>query len=366
MAQYPSFIGPGYTSQSKIADCERTVNWYPERIESPGGKAQWVLYPTPGFELFAELGDSPVRGLYTLNGRTFAVGGSKLYELGIGGTATLRGAGLSNPDDRPVTMHSNGDGGHQLFICSGSKGYILDLNTNNLTHVLDGATQGGFIDGFFLALDPQTSTLKISDLEDGTTWDVLQVAQRNAGADRWGAMIVSHKEIWLLGSQSTEVWYNDGGSPFPFAPNPSVFIEHGILAPDSLAICDNAPMWLGQSRDGAGIVYRANGYSPQRVSDHALEYALSTYSTIVDAHAWTYQDQGHSFYVLTFPTAQMTWVFDAATGVWHERGSWNGFRYVGSPVYGHTFALGHHLVGGRTWGRVYRMAVDLTADADEL
>jgi hypothetical protein len=240
------------------------------------------------------------------------------------------------------------------------------LTTNVLTFAVNGAAQCGFIDGFFLALDPQTSTLKISGLEDGTTWDPLQIAQRNAGADRWGGMLVAHKEIWLFGSQTTEVWYNTGASPFPFAPNPSVFLNVGILAPSSAATLDNAPMWLGQNTDGAAIIYRANGYVPQRVSTHAIEYALSTYSTLLDAVAWTYQEQGHSFYVLSFPTAGVTWVYDAATGMWHERGSWDGLRFNALPVYGHAFAYGYHLVGGTVSGTVYRMAVDLTSDTTEV
>lgn len=374
MPKYPGFIGPGYTSQSRIADVERTVNWYPEKIESGIGKVDWALYPVPGFVEVLELEDAPVRGLYSLNGRTFAVSGTKLYEILADWTAVERGTGINNLDDSPASMVSNGDGGHQLFITSGSKGYIFDLNTSVFSMVLDGASQAGFIDGFFLALDPQTSTLKISELEDGLTWDATQVAQRNAGADRWAGMICSHKEIWLFGSLTTEVWYNDGSSPFPFAPNPAVFINYGILAPASVAILDNAPMWLGQSSDGVGVVYRANGYAPQRVSNHALEYRLSTFSTLLDAHAWTYQDQGHSFYILTFPTAQETWVYDAATGAWHERGSWNGLRFVGSPVWQHTYAFAKHLVGGRVSGRVYEQAIPrlvdgvwtFSNDADEL
>jgi hypothetical protein len=178
-------------------------------------------------------------------------------------------------------------------------------------------------------------------------------------------MIVAHKEIWLFGTQTTEVWYNAGTAPFPFAPRPDVFIEHGILAPSSAAILNNAPAWLGQSGDGGAVVYHGAGYQARRISTHALEYAFSTYETLTDADAWTYQDQGHSFYVLTFPTARVTWVYDAIAGVWHERGSWNGFQFVELPVRGHAWANGLHLVGGRTSGRIYQMAIDLTTDAAE-
>jgi hypothetical protein len=230
-----------------------------------------------------------------------------------------------------------------------------------LTQVLDGPTQCGFVDGFALVLDPATSTLKFSALENFATFDPLDVAQRNDAADKWAAMIVSHKEIWLLGSQTTSIYYNSGAAD-PFVPNPSVFISHGISAPNSLAILDNSPAWLGQNADGGNMVYRANGYTPERISTHAVEYAISQYSTISDAQAWTYQEHGHSFYVLTFPTAGATWVYDVASGTWHERGAWNGSTFTTLPVYGHCFAWGLHLTQDATTGTVYRMSTSIYSD----
>jgi hypothetical protein len=362
---YQGFVGPSYVSQSRIASADRCVNWYPERIESPVGKTRGALYPCPGFELFATLTDSPVRALHHINGRTFAVGGGRFFEISNTGVVTERGSGLNNLDNTGAQIWSNGDGGGQLFVVSGSKGYVYDLDDNTLTLAIDDASSGGYLDGFFLALNPGLSRLSISELMNGATWDPAQVAQRNAGADKWGAMLVSHREIWLFGSATSEVWYNSGASPFPFEKNPGVFIEHGILAPASAAILDNAPIWLGQSPDGGGIVYRANGYQPIRVSTHAIEYALSTYSTLTDAEAWTYQDQGHSFYVLTFPTARVTWVYDASTGMWHERGTWDNDRFIEIPVRCHTWAFGRHLVGGRNTGNVYRMSIEIATDAAE-
>jgi hypothetical protein len=360
--KYLAFVGPSYTSQSPNADCERLVNQYVERVEAPGGKDQWQLLPTPGFSVYATPGVAGAgRGLYHINGRSFAVVGSNLYEIDILGVMTLRGSGLNNLDGSPARFCSNGDGGHQVGITSCSKFYVYDLNANTLTFTLDGPTQCGFVDGFAIVLDPATSTLKFSAPENFASFDPLDVAQRNDAPDKWAAMIVSHKEIWLLGSQSTSVYYNSGASD-PFVPNPSVFINHGIGAPNSLAIFDNAPAWLGQNGDGAYMVYRANGYTPERISTHAVEYAISQYSTVADAQAWTYQEGGHSFYLLTFPTAGATWGYDIASGTWHERGAWNGSTFTTLPVYGHCFAWGLHLTMDATTGTVYRMSTGIYSD----
>lgn len=362
--RYGSFVGPSYTSQSPIADCEELINRYVERVEAPGAKAQWVLYPVPGFAVFATLPHGgPMRGGVHVNGRTLVVGGSYLYEIDITGTVSERGSGLLNLDGSPCTFCANGDGGHQIGITSCSKFYVYDTNTNILTFVTDGATHCGFIDGFALILDPARSELKFSAPEDFASFDPLDVNQRNDAADKWSALLVVHKEAWLFGSATTSIYYNNGSAD-PFVPNPNIFINHGIAAPASAVILDNAPAWLGQNADGNAIVYRANGYQPERISTHAVEYALSTYSTIADAQGWTYQEAGHTFYVLTFPTAGVTWVYDMASGTWHKRGAWNGSTFTTLPVFGHVFAWGMHLTGDTSSGNIYRMSSSLYTDGN--
>lgn len=367
---YPGFVGGSNESESRIADCERTVNFYPE-VVGGAAKAPIVLYPAPGVDLVCTLPVSPFRGAYTLNGQTFAVGGDRLYKLNISGfgadvvvTSTELASGLNNPDDGPVTMASNGDAGFQLMISSGSFLYCWDLRTSTLTQIQTGISQVGFIDGFFIGLNPARSEFSISALEDGATWDPTQVAQRNDAADKWQTMLVAHKELWLFGSQTASVWYDAGLAPFPFAPNPSVFIETALAAPNAADMFDGAPIWLGTNTAGGAMVYRADGYSPRRVSNHALEYALLSYPTLVDAESFVYQESGHSFWVLTFPTAQATWVYDAATGDWHERGEWNGYTFTGLATRGHVYVNGAHLTGSRSSGAIYRMGIDLATGVD--
>ena len=54
MAKF-ALIGPSYTSQSVNADCQSTINLYPEVIESGAGNSQIVLYPSPGLKSFVDL-----------------------------------------------------------------------------------------------------------------------------------------------------------------------------------------------------------------------------------------------------------------------------------------------------------------------
>lgn len=362
MARYPGFIGPSYTSQSKIAADDQTVNWIPAKIESGTGPASYVLDPAPGFRTYCTLPETPTRGFFSLNGASFAVGGENLYQLpsALGGSPVLRASGLSNVNNQLVTMDGNGDAGHQIMIQSDSKLYCYDVLTDTLTTITDVPSSSGvvFQDGYFISLDADTSTISLSALEDGTSWDPLDVAQRNDSPDKWVTIVKRPKEIWLLGSQSTSVYYNDGNAGFPYIPNPSVAIARGTPAPASVAVINASPMWLADDL----TVRRANGYTPERVSTHAVEWAISQYTTVSDADAFGYQDQGHDYYVLNFPTEGHTWVYDLTSGLWHERGTWNGLTFDVLPVWGYTFGYNTHLVGDRTSGVVYEMTQDVATD----
>ncbi len=75
-------------------------------------------------------------------------------------------------------------------------------------------------------------------------------------------------------------------------------------------------------------LYRNNGYNAQRISTHAIEWQIQQYDVINDAIGYSYQQDGHLFYILTFPTANATWCYDATTGAWHERAGWDGVKFV--------------------------------------
>jgi hypothetical protein len=364
--RYPGFIGHSYESQSAIAAGERLVNWYPEIIES-GGKTQAALYPCPGLVAFADTGESPGRGIFAENDRLFAVQGTRLKEISSAGVVTDRGAVAIN--DNPVMMTTNGDAGGEMFIIAGGSGYVFNLNTNTLTLEVADVTMGGQIDGFFVALDAASSTLKISESLDGTTWDALQIAQRSAASDPWIAMIVVRREIYLFGEKTGEVWYNAGLSPFPFAQRQGAFFQTGVIAPFSLAPFGDSMAWLGQSAAGSGIVYWMNGYTPNRISNHAVEWAIQQYKAdggIDDAIGWSYENQGHSFYVLTFPTQGKTWVFDATTSRWHERGLWNGQAndYIAYRPRFHAQAYEKNLVCDAQGDVIYELSPTTYTDVD--
>jgi len=361
------FIRGSYESQAYTADQEDTINYYVERMESDGATTKWALYPTPGVTQVCAGTSGSGRGLFEAAGRLFGVIGDKLYEVGAFGTITSLGTVAIGAN--PATLSYNGDGGGQVFVTSGDNGYILDLATNVVTQIaaLNGkATMGAHLDGYFLALDASSSTFYISNLSAGLTWNTgTDFAQRSQAPDPWISMRVSGKFVWLLGTETSEVWYDTGGS-FPFAPHPSGLVPYGCAAAFSATQVGAGLAWLGTSVSGGRYVLQALGFTPEVISDFPQQFAMSSYSNISDAVADSYNDLGHTFYVLSFPLQGVTWAWDSATGQWAKRGTWiaeTGVFNSWRPRF-HASAYGQHWMLDAETVSVYHMSSTIPTDVD--
>lgn len=153
-----------------------------------------------------------------------------------------------------------------------------------------------------------------------SAFDPTYEAEKTGTPDNIATLIMMHREIWLIGTQRTsEVWYNAGNAGFPFAIASGVYIEHGTIAPYSVAKHDLQVFWLGADKDGRATVYRGANYAATPVSTPAIAYIFSQYPSVSDAIGMTYKQQDHVFYVLTFPSADVTWVYDLTENLWHQR-----------------------------------------------
>ncbi len=188
-------------------------------------------------------------------------------------------------------------------------------------------------------------TYTVSQFSNLNAFNALAIAAKTGFADELLALIVVHREVWLFGRQTTEVWSDAGGSLFPFALEQGVFIQRGILAPYSLAKSDLSPLWLGRDQNGGAMVFQGLNYNAVRVSTSAIEQELQQYARLDDAVGFVYQQGGHIFYVLNFPTADRTWVYDLTTQLWHQRATVDGDGTLHRHLPGFSaFAYGMNLV----------------------
>lgn len=311
------FFGPSYQSAAQM-ETQTCVNLYFEKNE--GGQGEQGSYiGTPGTEslIGAHDGDTagPMRGIlvdgdyiYMVNGNTVSRSNSTFSNGTI--------LGYISSGTSPVSIASNG-----LQVAFGHSGGIsvYDIEAGTFTFVVDSPIDSvlGYLDSYIIATSTD-GTFFWSDIGNAAVIDGLSFASAEGSPDDLVSLLVDHRELWLFGTESTEIWGSSGDAEQPFTRTGNAFIEHGCVAKFSPSKINNTVVWLGKDRNGQGIVFQADGYSPQRISTHGVEHQFAGYSTLEDAIGMTYQLGGHAFYVLTFPTANKTWQYDFSNGLWNE------------------------------------------------
>jgi hypothetical protein len=224
-----------------------------------------------------------------------------------------------------------------------------------------GALTGCFLDGYGIVHAEFSKKFWLSGLNDFSSWDELDVQTQEAYPDNIYAILADHRELWVFGDQTIEVYRNEGDADVVFRTDPSAFIDMGIQATWSATkLPQTGPAWIGGDYRGRPIAYRASGFTPTRISTHGVEQAWAGYSTVSDAIGWVETWHGHTFLVFTFPTANATWVYDLTTKMWHERGSGaNLDRHRGRC---HVFVFGKHFVGDHTTGTIHELSLDLSQE----
>lgn len=364
------FIGQSYVSRSRTVDCEQSINLYPEIVEETNAKAKMILVGVPGRKKWVDLPAGGIRGMWTVPGtpdRLFVVSGMYLYEVTRYQVYTQIGTLITHGG--PVGMDNNPT---QLIITDGARIYIYALSTGVFTSV-DGSgnsNQGNpnapiygatcaFIDSYFVTHKTNTNRWGLSDILDGKSWDDLDQAAKEGSPDNIVALVTAHRELFLMGQYTSEIWYDTGNATFPFSPVQGVFLEQGLAAPFSLRAMDNTIVWIGYDKKGWGVVYKLNGYVPERISTHAIEKLLNTSGELHAAVCYCYQEEGHSFYAINAPNMNTTLVYDASTTFWHERKATDDRGIFGADRVGyHSFCWGIHIFGDKQLGRLYTSSLD--------
>ena len=319
MARVPLIVG-SYSARSLIAAAQRCINLYPEK-NPDGSPFPFTFYPTPGLTLLTTVTPttgSGWRGLWAAsNGQLYGVCGSSAYSISSSWVTTKLGD--LQTTSGPISVTDNGN--YVLLVDGSSKGYSITLGTNVFAQVIDSAFLGAntvdFVDGFFILNNPGTQQFYIS-LANQLSFDATDFASKSGYSDKLIGVGVTRRYVYLFGATTTEIWFNSGGATFAFERMPGVFMQYGCTASATIAQMDGEFLWLAQSAQGRAIVCKTNQFTAQKISTFALDDEIAGYSTISDAQGFTYQIEGHFFYVLIFPTANKTWQFDLSTQQWNE------------------------------------------------
>lgn len=363
MNLFNGFVGPAYEAPSLSVNHQRTVNMLLE-IDKTAAKTPISLYGVPGLKQLGTVGAGPSKNMIEVNGDLYAAIGQNFGKITEDYTFTVLG---TFPGTGRVTLIDNG---LQVLVIDGLSGFVYNIADMSWTQITDpgfvyGATQATFQDGYGIAALPDSQQFGISGLYDFMTWDAIDFASAEGLPDDVATVVSNHRLLHVFGTSTLELFYNSGAAAFPFTRVDGAFFEVGCSAPYSAVIADDSVFWLGNNPQGALAVYRMNGQTPSRISTVALENEIARYSKVDDAFAFGLDIRRHPIYVLTFPSVNKTWCYDAHSGSWFEWLEWLSPEWTRYRMNSFAKGFGKLLVGDYRDGRLYEMSFDVYKNGDD-
>jgi hypothetical protein len=371
MPKIPLIQG-SYLARGLIANAQSCINIFaePNPKDAPFPMTHYPGSGTSVLSDFTGIFSGTVRGLYVASdGTVYAVIGQNVIRwLGAGNTNTsyYQLGNLPSNTGNPVVMCDNQ---LQLVIVDGSaNGWTVNLpgQPGGLQQISDPAFYGGnrvdFIDTFLIFNRPQSTQFYSTTSETVTPFNPLYFAAKEGWNDYLISIAALHDNIWLLGAQTTEIWFNSGASDFPWQRMPNSVIQQGCVAAYSAIVADNSLYWLSQDRWGRNFMMRGQGYAATRVSNFAVENEWADYPAVSDCIGMAYQQAGHEIAGFLFPTANAWWGYDATSGQWHKRAygdtstAWLPYCTAFWGTYEQGAEMGTMLAGDRTAPRILQIA----------
>jgi len=363
------FVGGAYEAPSIYQDAQELINWYCETdpTKAPGGpqgppeRGATALYPMPGYTIAAQpTTPGPARAMHTCSGgnELLVVCGRGLYSLSPSLAVTW--VGNLTTTSGPVSIADNGIAA--LIVDSGDRySYALGGGTFAVLPPTDGPWQGGSaactLDNYILYARGGTQQFAATEALSTTT-PALSFSSKDGSPDNLVAMAVIGRELFLLGETTTEAWVDVGSFPFPFARIPGSSTQHGLAAAESVSRLGESVAFVARDARGQGIIARLEGYGVRRLSTHAVEKTLIG-QDLSTANAWTFQMGGHEFYVVTFPTIDLTWCYDLASDKWCKWLSYDSTGYHRHRGQCAASFHGKNLVGDYETGAIYELSTDV-------
>jgi len=322
-------------------------------------KYPFTLYNTEGQVEFADTGTvKAIDGMQKMGSLLYIVSDNKVYKMTTAGVVTQLTGTMTGTIGR-VDMSNNGT--QMTIIDPDGNGWVATTTTVTSISDADFPTSNAvtYLDGYTIVSVEDSGQFNISGLLNSTAWDALDFATAEEKPDNLVRPYAFNSSLWLFGQESYEVYHNSGDVDFPFEQtSEAVNTTRGLGAKFAVAQDDNALFFLGDDL----IFYRGEGYNVTRKSTHAVETAIKSYSVTDDAFCFVINMEGHKFVVLTFPTAQATWVLDLATDFWHERTTiLSGVEKRWRANCHATFA-GKQLVGDYINGKIYELSPSVYTD----
>lgn len=352
------FVGSHTEELQRLINPAQTINLY-QVVHGTSPVRYMRTFPGLSEIKVTLSGKSNVRALYVAHNRLYVVGEDTIYSLDANLTLTVIGSITTTSGYVGIAANER-----QVIFVDGAAGWLFDSVGSTFAQIIAAGfptlpTDVTWMDGFFLATRGETGEWNKSAFGDGTKWDALDFEIIESRPDLIQALHVLHRNIYVFGKETTEVWYNAGAVDFPFRRNNGLLLEFGTVARGTVSSGHGRLFWLAGNARGVGSIMMSEGTAPIVISTPNIDAQLQTYADIEEARGYTYKYDGHLFYEVSFGTANVTWTYDVLlsqlTGIpqWYKKSMSNGDRFVGDV---HAFFNNKHYIGAHNAGEIYEMS----------
>jgi hypothetical protein len=313
----------------------------------------------PGLTSFVDLGTARgIDGLYWWDEaeKVLVVSNTNVYSINdTGGTLTTIGTGKALPIGNRVSF-ATAPLGTSVLMAGGQNIVSTDGVTASSLADVDAPTTVRSLtvyDQYVIAQIEGTGTFAFDEVASGgTNWRGQDIATAEAKPDRVLSVLGTLDGFVLFGKTSMEFWVNDGVTPFSRVRG--LTYDYGISARYSPAMFGDTWLWLTDKRR----VVRSTINKIEEVSDQ-INTQLQSLNTVEDAIGDIMTAEGWPLYVLTFPSANRTFVYDLKQRQWLEWGNWHSasaqyLRFKGN-AYCYAQKWNFHLVGDKDNGKIYKL-----------
>lgn len=346
-----SLAGPSSKNRSSVINNEFTQNFYIEF-----DKKSSALHPFPGCKAFHSnpLDTEKDRGMTVFKDELYKLSGEIFYKIDSSGNSTVLG---SIPGNGRVIFANDGV---DLFIATGSTPYVFNTALSTISDTdFENPTSVAYINSQ-VAVDGTGSRYGISDVLDIDSIDSLNYATASASPGDLLRVYVFEDFLYLFCSDNTERWYNSGVGNPPFDRIDGGSIRVGLGAVYSVANTDTFVYFLGDDKR----VYRLRASTEEAITTSSISNQIESFNDISDAIGFSFTIQGQSFYLLSFPSANKTFLYSENYNSWTNLAyGVNGARHLANS---YAFCYGKHLVSDYRNGSVYELDIDTYTDNSEV
>ena len=315
----------------------------------------------PALESFASINDKVI-GLTAFKNKLIGVNDNRdVYSTDPSSAVATDVTGIKLPgSDRPVFAQD----GEILVIAGGDQ--IIKYAGSGTTEFLEGspprASHIVFLDGYFIANEVGSGRFRIAGPTGLTrlVWDPLDVTTAEGLPDNIVSMGVSERNLFLLGTNSTEVFNNFGDAITPFQR--IAFIDTGTSAPYSLVNAINTIWYLDDARRFVKIENRF-----PRIISGPFDRILQQMTTVDDCYGRVIEIESQYIIVWTFPTEQKTFWYSYKNEQWGEFAGFSGgketrFNY---NAYAYEPSTNTHFTGAFSSGQLSKFKFGVFQDNGE-